>query len=111
MSVLENISRRFDTLGMCRVEVPEWPEPDGSPTVLYFTPFTPRERDLLYGRERGDAERAVDFVILKALDEQGKQVFTKADKPKLIRVAEANVLGRIVEEAIGWSPPEDDPGN
>lgn len=111
MSVLDNVRRRFDALGMCCVEVPEWPDETGAPTRLYFTPFTPKERDRLYARDRGDAERAVDFIVMKACDEQGKAVFSLADKPQLLRMAEANVLARIVEEAVGYVPAEDDPGN
>lgn len=67
--------------------MPEWG------ATVYFDPLTIAERDKL--RASASNEYAVDAVILKAQDEGGSKLFSKADKPMLMNAASGAVIARI----------------
>jgi hypothetical protein len=50
----------------------------------------------------------VDSLIMKAMDESGKKLFTIEHKPTLLNKADSNVLGRVANEILADSSPKFD---
>ncbi len=94
--VTRAIADRFREIGRMRIEVPEWP-----PGVFFAEPYTLRDERML-GRmiAENNPEGWADLLILKLQNEGGKAVFTKADKPALMRFAEAHVLKRAAMQIM-----------
>lgn len=75
------ISAHWDALKRQYIDVPEL-QVDGRPVRIWFDPLTLKERDDL-NRLRG-GEAVVELLILKATDEGGSKLFSKADKVQLM---------------------------
>jgi hypothetical protein len=82
------------------IHVPEWGE-DGAPAVIYVTPMTLNERAKLNRFVKNNMEMAAEVLILKAKDKDGSALFTKEDKPDLMRSVDSAVIARIAEEIVG----------
>ena len=82
-------------------------------TDVYCTPFTCGELDKLQKRHPGflnnlAGEAMVDLIVMKALDENGKQLFTLKEKPYLLR-EEATVINDVASKLIAQTGLEDTP--
>lgn len=86
------ITQHFAALKNQTIVVEEWGK------TIHFHPVTARERDEL-NRVKGDNELYVETLILKSLDEDGAPLFTKADKPWLMREASVGII-RIIASRI-----------
>ena len=83
------------------VEVPEWLDDDGGPTILYSKPITLFEmRKWWSGMQKDDITVFVDLIIAKAEDVDGEKAFTIEDKQPLLRTAEFSVLARVAGELV-----------
>jgi hypothetical protein len=103
MSVIDNARAHFSRAGQRRIEVPEWAEPGSDqPLVIFSTPVTLADQQKLnnVGEKFGHMEMLAQCVILKATDEQGKKLFTIADKRHLMEAVDRNVVARIVKEMM-----------
>ena len=90
------------------VEVPEWVDEAGGPTILYSKPITLYEmRKWWKGMQADDISIFVDLVIAKAEDREGNKVFSLEDKQPLLRTAEFSVLARVAGEMVDHSDIED----
>jgi hypothetical protein len=107
-SVIEQMKRHFAAFGTQSIEVPEWGE-DGKPLVIYYTPMTLAEKQRLdYALEReGRVGRLADALIMKALDAQGKPLYTVADKKALREEVDPDVLARVVVRMMTTPSIED----
>lgn len=97
MSAIDAIRGRYESIGRTRIEVPEWGDGDG-PAVYYARPYTladERKISRFFRDDASDAEGWAELIVLMLEDEDGNAVFSKADKPKLLRLAEAYVMKRI----------------
>ena len=47
MSVIDRAKSHFESLGTQSIEVPEWKDDDGKPTVIYWNPITLAEKNRL----------------------------------------------------------------
>ena len=107
--VLDNVVGHFERTGTKVIEVPEWGD-DNGPLMIYATAFTMDEQRRLRSKNKGDLDDPsvlVDLLILKALDSEGNKLFDLADKPTLMRKADANVLARVATEVTGVADAED----
>jgi len=91
------------------VLVPEWGE-DGEPEKVFFGPFLTGELNQIQRKhpkffENTTMEGMVDLILLKALDGEGKKLFTLEDKPALMR-EEVSVIARVAAELM--SAPDAD---
>lgn len=72
------------------VEVPQWPDDDGKPTVIYFTDVTVGESiPLAKAAQEGTAGNltAIATVIVeKALNENGARMFDRPNAPEHIKL-------------------------
>ena len=86
------ISEHWKSLLGQSIEVAEWSDGDNK-TIIHFDPVTLEERQGI--AEFTGGEMLVEVIILKAKNEEGQKLFSKADKPKLMKAASAAVIVRI----------------
>jgi len=112
MSILDRAKAHFDLQGVTRIEVPEWPDENGKPTVMYSQPFTLADRKKLTKfAQEDDLEFIVRLVIMKCESEDGEKAFDLSDKPVLMNKVDPNIVARIASQ-ITFSPSvEDQSGN
>lgn len=85
-----------------QIRVPEWDE-EGEEFIVYCTPLTLQERTKL-GRFSGNQpEMAAELLILKAKDKEGNLLFSRQDKPELMRNVDSDVIARIAKIMVGDS--------
>ncbi len=101
MSIVDRAKAHAESLGRKEVEVPEWLDDEGNPTVIYSKPITMFEMKKWWnGINKDDITIFVDLIIGKAEDREGNKVFTLEDKQPLLRSAEYSVLARIAGELV-----------
>jgi hypothetical protein len=112
MNVLERAKAHFDAQGVTRIEVPEWPDEKGNPTVMYSQPFTLADRKKLikYAQE-DDLEFIVRMVIMKCETQDGEKAFDLSDKPVLMNKVDPNIVARIAATDYAAPSKEDQLGN
>lgn len=110
MGVIDRMKAHFTDIGVRHVEVPEWGE-DGKPLVVYFRPMTLAEKQKLMtiGEREGYVARLADALVMKAMDAQGKKLFTIEDKQALRNQVDPDVLARVVRDMMA-SPSEEEMG-
>jgi len=111
MSILDRAKAHYDAMGSHRIEVPEWKDENGDPTILYSEPMTLDERRKLDKFSNDTQEYLARLIITKALDEQGNKVFKIEDKPILMKRVSDVVIARIAGEIARVSTVEDQLGN
>lgn len=112
MSILERAKTHFEKQDVIEITVPEWEDESGNPTVLFSKPFTLQERKtLLKFAKDDDMEFLVRLVIMKALDQSGKNVFDIGDKITMMNKVDPAVITRIANKMIGTKSVEDFEGN
>jgi len=112
MNVLERAKAHFDAQGITRIEVPEWPDEKGNPTVLFSQPFTLADRKkLVKFSQEDDLEFIVRMVIMKCEDESGEKVFDLSDKPTLMNKVDPSIISRIAAQVASAPTVADQLGN
>jgi hypothetical protein len=112
MNVLERAKAHFDAQGATRIEVPEWPDEKGNPTVMYSQPFTLADRKkLVKFAQEDDLEFIVRLVIMKCETQDGDKVFDLSDKPTLMNKVDPNVISRISAQIIQAPSADEQLGN
>ncbi|HZQ01416.1 MAG TPA: hypothetical protein VFB13_17860 [Reyranella sp.] len=86
----------FDARGLGKVEVPEWAVA-GQPTVIYFRPMTISEQFEIssYRSEDGPKYGMVRTIVLKALDSDGKRLFTVEHERVFLEQVSSDVVMRV----------------
>lgn len=77
------------------IRVPEWE------TEIYYKPATTflQESKIVELTQAGKTvEALVEALIMRSLDAEGNPVFTKADKPELMRFVDPAVIMRVMSE-------------
>ena len=104
MSVLERAKTQFrDRLagGLRSLDVPEWPDADGNPTVVWFKPslnLRQQQKILALSSQDKAAEAIAMTLILRALDADGKPLFKTVELGEIMRGVDPDVVARIVTE-------------
>ena len=112
MNVLERAKAHFDAQGITRIEVPEWPDEKGKPTVMYSEPFTLADRKkLIKFAQEDDLEFIARLVIMKCQTEDGEKVFDLSDKPVLMNKVDPNIIARIASKITTAPSVEEQSGN
>lgn len=95
MSVLENVKSHYKSKlsgELQKISVPEWK------TDIFFKgahPFAVESKIIELQQAGKTVEALVESIILKALDMDGKPIFSKFDKVTLMNEADPNVLMRV----------------
>ena len=101
MSAIDRALNHYKTLaGEPKViQVPEWADDDGNPLLIHVTPITCAEFNKIERLSKGgDTDLAVQAIILKSLDEEGKPLFEKEHAVKLKQGCDMAVVSRIAGE-------------
>ena len=108
MSILDRAKAHFESQGIKKIEVPEWPDEKGNPTILYASPVSMNDRKSLRAVADGDeSEFLVRLIILKCELEDGVKAFDLSDKPMLMKQVDPNIIQRIASK-IAEAPSIDD---
>lgn len=112
MSILDRAKAHFESQETKRIEVPEWADENGNPTVIFAEPFTLEERKkLVKFSKEDDMEFIARLVIMKALNEDGSKVFDLSDKPALMNKVDPQVVMRLANEISASPTVEEMSGN
>ena len=84
-------------------EIPEWVV-DGKPAMN----FKDQGEVLKLHAENKQAEAVAMTFILRALDEDGKMIFKRANMTELMRSVDPEVISRVVSEMGGDEPDFDE---
>lgn len=101
MDAIDLVRDHFASLGIKRIEVPEWK------LTIYSAPVTLAEKNRLYRKSKEhDIELLVDVLILKAQDENGKKLFEVEHRPTLLNKADSNVVARVANAILSDESPK-----
>lgn len=109
MKIIDRAKSHFESLGIQSIEVPEWKDEDGKPTVIYWNPITLSEKNKLFRKSdnMSDVSILADIVIMKALDKDGNKIFTLEDKLALMHKVDSDVLSHLATAMVQAINPEE----
>lgn len=83
-----------------QVEVPQWPDDQGKPTVIYFRPLTSLHLEtfnkIMDCIRKENVLSAVDILILRALNADLTPMFKPVNRIELIKNVDPQVLLEII---------------
>ena len=106
MSIIDRVKTHFDSLQTISIEVPEWKDDAGNPSIFYSEPLTLEEKNIIFKKSNNftDLTVLVDLLIMKlqVKDEKGnlKKAFKLEDKFKLRRKADSNVIASVANKIL-----------
>ena len=101
MSVIDRVKSHFETLKTITIEVNEWKDEHGNPSVFYSEPLTLEEKNIIFKKSNNfqDLTILVDLLIMKLQVKNDKGEFVKAfspeDKFALRKKADGKIIDRI----------------
>ena len=109
MSILDRAKSHFENIGVQSIEVPEWKDEDGKPTVLFWNPINLYEKNKLFKKSDNmtDVSILADIVVMKSLYKDGKKIFKLEDKMDLLTKVDSDVLSRIATAMIQVISPDE----
>ena len=109
MKFIDRAKSHFESLGVQSLEVEEWKDEAGTPSVIYWNPITLSEKNKLFKKSDNlnDVGILADIVIMKAIDKDGNKLFTLEDKIGLMHKVDSDVLSRIATQMVRSITPEE----
>ena len=100
MSVIDRVKTHFETLQTITIEVPEWKDEAGNPSIIYWNPINLSEKNKLFRKSDNlnDVSILADILIMKSLDKDGNKLFTLEDKIALMHKVDSDVLSMVATE-------------
>ncbi|WP_342278606.1 MULTISPECIES: hypothetical protein [unclassified Candidatus Tisiphia] len=93
--IIDRIKAHFDAKEIKVIEVAEWGD-DENPLYIHCSPLTLAQKNRLYKMAKeDDLGLMVEALIMKAKDTEGNCLFSRADKPNLMRNCDPDVLIRV----------------
>jgi hypothetical protein len=106
MSVIDRVKTHFETLKTLTIEVEEWKDENGNPSVFYSEPLTLEEKNIIFKKSNNfqDLTVLVDLLIMKLLVKNDKgdlvKAFNPEDKFALRKKADSNVISDIANKIL-----------
>ena len=106
MSVIDRVKTHFETLKTITIEVEEWKDEHGNPSVFYSEPLTLEEKNVIFKKSNNfqDLTVLVDLLIMKlrVKNDKGemKKAFEPEDKFSLRKKADSNVIATIANRIL-----------
>ena len=106
MSVIDRVKSHFETLKTLTIEVEEWKDENGNPSVFYSEPLTLEEKNIIFKKSNNfqDLTVLVDLLIMKLLVKNDKgdlvKAFNPEDKFALRKKADSNVISDIANKIL-----------
>ena len=109
MKFIDRAKSHFESLGVQSLEVEEWKDEAGNPSVIYWNPITLSEKNKLFKKSDNlnDVSILADIVIMKAIDKDGNKLFTLEDKIGLMHKVDSDVLSRIATAMVQVITPDE----
>jgi hypothetical protein len=93
--VIDRIKAHFDAKEIKIITVPEWGDGE-HPLYIHCSPLTLAQKNRLYKMAKeDDLGLMVEALIMKAKDEHGNALFSRADKPDLMRSCDPEILIKV----------------
>jgi hypothetical protein len=106
MSVIDRVKSHFETLKTITIEVEEWKDENGNPSVFYSEPLTLEEKNIIFKKSNNfqDLTVLVDLLIMKLQikNEKGEMIkaFSPEDKFALRKKADSNVISEVANKIL-----------
>ena len=106
MSVIDRVKSHFETLQTITIEVEEWKDEHGNPSIFYSEPLTLEEKNIIFKKSNNfqDLNVLVDLLImkLKVKNEKGEMIkaFNPEDKFSLRKKADSNVIATVANKIL-----------
>ena len=106
MSVIDRVKTHFETLQTITIEVDEWKDEHGNPSVFYSEPLTLEEKNIIFKKSNNfqDLNVLVDLLIMKLKVKNDKGELIKAfdpfDKIALKKKADSNVIASVANKIL-----------
>ena len=106
MSVIDRVKSHFETLKTITIEVEEWKDEHGNPSVFYSEPLTLEEKNIIFKKSNNfqDLTILVDLLVMKlqVKDDKGEMIkaFSPEDKFALRKKADSNVISTIANQIL-----------
>ena len=113
MSVIDRLKTHFETLKTITIEVEEWKDEQGNPSIFYSEPLTLEEKNIIFKKSNNfqDLSVLVDLLIMKVKvkNEKGELInaFDPFDKIALKKKADSNVIALIANKILADTNVED----
>ena len=109
MKLIDSAKSHFESLGIQSIEVEEWKDEAGNPSVIYWNPITLSEKNKLFKKSDNlnDVSILADIVVMKAIDKDGNKLFTLEDKIGLMHKVDSDVLSRIATSMVQIVHPQE----
>ncbi len=113
MSVIDRVKTHFETLKTITIEVEEWKDEQGNPSIFYSEPLTLEEKNIIFKKSNNfqDLSVLVDLLIMKVKvkNEKGELInaFDPFDKISLKKKADSNVIALIANKILADTNVED----
>jgi len=104
--IIDRVRAHFDAKETRIIEVAEWGDEE-HPLYIYVSPLTLAQKNRLYKlAKEDDLSMMVEALIMKARDKDGNSLFSREDKPELMRSCDPDILGRITNIILGGNEDE-----
>ena len=106
MSVIDRVKTHFETLKTITIEVEEWKDDNGNPSVFYSEPLTLEQKNIIFKKSNNfqDLTVLVDLLLMKLMikNEKGElqNAFQFEDKFALRKKADSNVIATIANKIL-----------
>ena len=106
MSVIDRVKTHFETLKTITIEVDEWKDEHGKPSIFYSEPLTLEEKNIIFKKSSNfqDLTVLVDLLIMKLLIKNDKgdmiKAFSPEDKFALRKKADSNVISTVANQIL-----------
>ena len=109
MKFIDRAKSHFESLGVQHIEVEEWKDEAGNPSVIYWNPITLSEKNKLFKKSDNlnDVSILADILVMKAVDKDGNKLFTLEDKIALMHKTDSDVLSRIATAMVQVITPDE----
>ena len=109
MKLIDSAKSHFESLGVQHIEIDEWKDEAGNPSVVYWNPITLSEKNKLFKKSDNlnDVSILADILVMKALDKDGKKLFKPEDKVALMYKVDSDILSRISTAMVSAITPDE----
>ena len=109
MSIIDSAKSHFESLGVQSIEVPEWKDENGNPSIIYWNPINLYEKNIIFKKSENmsDVNVLADILVMKALDKDGNKIFKPEDKMALMYKVDSDVVAKISNAMVQNITPEE----
>jgi hypothetical protein len=109
MSILNRAKSHFESLGVQSIEIEEWADDEGKASVIYWSPITLSEKKKLFDKSSNinDVGLLADIIIMKAIDKDGKKLFSLEDKLTLMHKVDSEIVAKVATAMVQSITPDE----